>query len=56
MFSVVLWVAFIAMGIYVLRLESRLKKLNSRVEFLEDRSPQANHIRELEDYEKGWKV
>lgn len=45
-------VSLIAYFIY--SLSNRIDELQRRIAFLEDRSPQANYIRDLEDKEKEW--
>jgi len=49
------FVALIAAFVIYNRLEERIRKLEERVSFLEDRSPQAKHVRDLEDEHRGWK-
>jgi hypothetical protein len=41
-------------GYVISKFFRRIGDLERRVAFLEDRSPQAQYIRELEDKEKGW--
>lgn len=54
MFGFSIWLGFAVSAIYIYYLNERLKALTARVAFLEDRSPQAEYLRELEDAEKGW--
>lgn len=54
MFTFGILIGFAGLLIAVYRLFDKVNALSARVAFLEDRSPQAEYIRSLENKEKGW--
>lgn len=53
--NIFLYVAIAAaIGFWVNKLFNRIDTLERKVSFLEDRSPQARNLREMENEEKGW--
>lgn len=48
------WIGLVCAAFFIHKLIERVDALEKRIAWLEDRSPQAEYLRSLENAEKGW--